>query len=103
MSELFGKKLKRKLASEKKIEDPASTLNENVVPLDTECIQNFSELGLAVWVQKACDAMGFRRPTPVQRNCIPDILTGKDIIACALTGSGKVKNNNLTVCLFYVH
>jgi ATP-dependent RNA helicase DDX49/DBP8 len=30
-----------------------------------------------------------RDPTPVQRNCIPTILQGKDTLACAKTGSGK--------------
>lgn len=33
--------------------------------------------------------MGFRRPTDVQRACIPSILDGKDVMGCAETGSGK--------------
>lgn len=33
--------------------------------------------------------MGFEEPTPVQQQAIPPILSGKDVIACAQTGTGK--------------
>ena len=33
--------------------------------------------------------MGFEEPTPVQQQTIPPILSGKDIIGCAQTGTGK--------------
>lgn len=35
------------------------------------------------------DSMGFSKPTPIQELAIPIILKGKDIIACAQTGTGK--------------
>jgi len=35
------------------------------------------------------DAMGFSKPTPIQEQVIPVILKGKDLIACAQTGTGK--------------
>ncbi|WP_205529363.1 DEAD/DEAH box helicase [Taibaiella koreensis] len=34
-------------------------------------------------------AMGYRTPTPIQEQAIPLILEGKDLIACAQTGTGK--------------
>jgi ATP-dependent RNA helicase RhlE len=34
-------------------------------------------------------SMGYEKPTPVQEEAIPPILEGKDIIACAQTGTGK--------------
>ncbi len=34
-------------------------------------------------------AMGYRTPTPIQQEAIPLILAGKDLIACAQTGTGK--------------
>jgi ATP-dependent RNA helicase DDX49/DBP8 len=50
---------------------------------------SFASLGLASWVAKACQSMGFRRPTPVQELCIPAVLAGRDVMGCAETGSGK--------------
>lgn len=33
----------------------------------------FQSLGLCDWILTSCKAMGFRRPTPVQRHCIPAV------------------------------
>ena len=33
--------------------------------------------------------MGFTRPTPIQSDAIPPAMDGKDLLACASTGSGK--------------
>lgn len=35
------------------------------------------------------EAMGFERPTPIQEQAIPLVLSGEDLIACAQTGTGK--------------
>lgn len=40
-------------------------------------------------LQEGLDSMGFKNPTPIQLKAIPRILAGKDIIACAQTGTGK--------------
>jgi len=52
-------------------------------------MSSFEELGLHEWLVKACSELGFRHPTPVQKNCIPPIIQGKNCIASAETGSGK--------------
>ncbi len=40
-------------------------------------------------VNEGLDSMGFIEPTPVQAKAIPVIMNGKDLIACAQTGTGK--------------
>ena len=50
---------------------------------------NFSKLGLAPAQVSACESLGYKLPTPIQREAIPIILTGRDVIGCAETGTGK--------------
>ena len=38
---------------------------------------------------ESLDAMNFKSPTPIQQQAVPIIMEGKDIIACAQTGTGK--------------
>lgn len=49
----------------------------------------FSELGLTDAILEAIDHMGFEKATPIQEMAIPYILEGRDLIACAQTGTGK--------------
>lgn len=49
----------------------------------------FDEMNLEDALLQGLDAMNFREATPVQEKTIPYILEGKDIIACAQTGTGK--------------
>ncbi|MCD7938286.1 MAG: DEAD/DEAH box helicase [Tannerellaceae bacterium] len=49
----------------------------------------FDELNLEDAVLDGLDAMNFQETTPIQEFTIPVILEGKDIIACAQTGTGK--------------
>lgn len=56
---------------------------------ERELVNSFSDLGLCPWICESAKAMGLRRPTPIQKHCIPAILSGKDVLACAETGSGK--------------
>lgn len=49
----------------------------------------FQELNLSDEVQKAIAAMGFEEATPIQSKAIPAMMTGKDIIGQAQTGTGK--------------
>ncbi len=52
-------------------------------------IMAFSALGLDPGLLKAVKELGFTRPTPIQEQAIPPALLGKDLLACASTGSGK--------------
>jgi ATP-dependent RNA helicase RhlE len=50
---------------------------------------NFSQLGLAPAQVRSCESLGYIDPTPIQRQAIPVILSNKDLIGCAETGTGK--------------
>ncbi|KAE8620197.1 hypothetical protein XENTR_v10010145 [Xenopus tropicalis] len=75
------KKKKRKGAGDSSgfFED-ASQYDENLT---------FQEMNLSRPLLKAISAMSFTQPTPIQKACIPIGLLGKDICACAATGTGK--------------
>jgi ATP-dependent RNA helicase RhlE len=49
----------------------------------------FSDFHFEPRLQDGLDSMGFTKPTPIQQQAIPAILEGKDLIACAQTGTGK--------------
>lgn len=49
----------------------------------------FDELNLEPDVLQGLDAMNFKETTPVQEATIPVVLEGRDVIACAQTGTGK--------------
>ena len=51
--------------------------------------QAFSELSLAEPLAKAIAEMGFSAMTPIQAQAIPVVLTGKDVMGAAQTGTGK--------------
>lgn len=49
----------------------------------------FKELGLAEPILKALDKEGYKEPTPIQEQAIPILLSGKDLLGVAQTGTGK--------------
>jgi ATP-dependent RNA helicase DeaD len=50
---------------------------------------DFASLGLSGEVRRAIDELGFEEPSPVQAQVIPELLAGRDLIAQAMTGTGK--------------
>ena len=52
-------------------------------------MNDFHSLGLGAELIEGLDAMGIRTPTPIQTQAIPAALDGRDLIACAQTGTGK--------------
>ena len=49
----------------------------------------FAALNLHPTLLRGVEDLGFVRPTPIQEKAIPQALTGRDLLACAATGSGK--------------
>ncbi|MGE0251607.1 MAG: DEAD/DEAH box helicase [Dongiaceae bacterium] len=50
---------------------------------------SFTDLGLSEDVLKAVADTGYTTPTPIQEQAIPQVLYGRDLVACAQTGTGK--------------
>ncbi|MDH3815732.1 MAG: DEAD/DEAH box helicase, partial [Acidobacteriota bacterium] len=40
-------------------------------------------------ISRGIQDLGFTEPTPIQRDALPPALEGRDVLACAMTGSGK--------------
>ena len=49
----------------------------------------FEDLSLSKSIQKAVYEEGYTHPTPIQEQAIPLVLSGRDVIGCAQTGTGK--------------
>ena len=49
----------------------------------------FNELGIKDEIQRALDELGFDEAFPIQEACIPVLLSDRDVIGQAHTGSGK--------------
>lgn len=52
-------------------------------------MSEFLKLGLNPQLQRACDAIGYTAPTPIQEKAIPLLLKGHDVLGIAQTGTGK--------------
>ncbi len=50
---------------------------------------SFTSFPLHAELLRAVDALGFTVPTPIQKDAIPPACEGRDVLACAMTGSGK--------------
>ena len=49
----------------------------------------FKDLGLNVPILKALEEQGYTKPSPIQERAIPPALSGRDVLGCAQTGTGK--------------
>jgi len=58
---------------------------------------SFSNLGLSTKILRAVTARGYTDPTPIQMQAIPVILSGKDLLAGAQTGTGKTAGFTLPI------
>ncbi|CAJ0963944.1 unnamed protein product, partial [Mesorhabditis belari] len=79
------KEKERKLKGKKKVDD---FFEEHLMENVTDGL-TFVQMNLSRPILKAIGAAGFTDPTPIQEACIPVALAGKDICACAATGTGK--------------
>eukprot|EP00303_Exanthemachrysis_gayraliae_P007370 CAMPEP_0206002428 /NCGR_PEP_ID=MMETSP1464-20131121/2726_1 /ASSEMBLY_ACC=CAM_ASM_001124 /TAXON_ID=119497 /ORGANISM="Exanthemachrysis gayraliae, Strain RCC1523" /LENGTH=550 /DNA_ID=CAMNT_0053375767 /DNA_START=57 /DNA_END=1705 /DNA_ORIENTATION=+ len=52
-------------------------------------VNDFKDLGLPDVIMQNIELSRYKRPTPIQKTTIPISVTGRDLMACAQTGSGK--------------
>ncbi|GIG03940.1 DEAD-box ATP-dependent RNA helicase CshA [Catellatospora coxensis] len=62
-------------------QEPSAATSEETV--------TFADLGLRPELTKALSALGYEEPTPIQREAIGPLLTGRDLLGQAATGTGK--------------
>ncbi len=61
----------------------------SVAPAATGFSPGFAALGLEASLLATLDALGYEEPTPIQREAIPPLLAGRDLLGQAATGTGK--------------
>src|SRR5687768_8063490 len=60
---------------------PSSGSNEKVI--------EFSDFGLDPTILRAVTELGYHEPTPIQAQAIPVVMSGRDVMGAAQTGTGK--------------
>ena len=68
--------------------DPATATDPELPPPTVEA-GTFASLGLSAALLATLEGLGYEEPTPVQRETIPPLLAGRDVLAEAPTGTGK--------------
>ncbi|KAB1902989.1 DEAD/DEAH box helicase, partial [Micromonospora sp. AMSO1212t] len=67
----------------------APTPTDPAISDDAEDTAAFADLGLRTELLGALAALGYEEPTPIQREAIPPLLAGQDLLGQAATGTGK--------------
>lgn len=49
----------------------------------------FEAIGAIASIQRSLSGAGWSEPTPIQKLCLPEVLTGRDVVGFAQTGTGK--------------
>lgn len=63
--------------------------HEPTAPAATGFSPGFAALGLEASLLATLDALGYEEPTPIQREAVPPLLAGRDLLGQAATGTGK--------------
>ena len=68
--------------------EPGEDESDDSQPLPGGAV-SFADLNLRPELQRQLDALGYEEPTPIQREAIPQLLAGRDLLGQAATGTGK--------------
>jgi ATP-dependent RNA helicase DDX49/DBP8 len=80
-------RVKRTAATAHVEQKTVQPLNPILAPTDPST--SFSSLNVRPWLVQSLSNMAIKRPTGIQKGCIPEILNGRDCIGGSRTGSGK--------------
>lgn len=71
--------------------DPSASIERPIINNGkiVDASASFASLDVAPWLIASLSAMEIKRPTAIQKGCIPKILQGRDVIGGSRTGSGK--------------
>ncbi|MEG1204441.1 MAG: DEAD/DEAH box helicase [Clostridia bacterium] len=78
----------KKIENTEKAENVEKTENTKEVE-EVKTSNKFSEMNIRKEIKSSIAKMGFEEPTPIQAEAIPIIMSGKDVIGIAQTGTGK--------------
>ncbi|KAF9892600.1 putative RNA helicase [Aspergillus nanangensis] len=79
----------KKATAESETENPILIKDALEIGLQDAGESSFKALNVAPWLIGSLTTMAVRKPTAIQRACIPEILSGRDCIGGSRTGSGK--------------
>ncbi|KAL0932021.1 DEAD/DEAH box helicase [Colletotrichum truncatum] len=79
----------KRAAAEQAPQTVRPTPSQNAITAPTDPNTTFSSLNVRPWLVQSLANMAIRRPTGIQKGCIPEILKGRDCIGGSRTGSGK--------------
>lgn len=67
----------------------AKNVSNGAILAPTDAQTTFAALDVKPWLVGSLGSMAIKRPTGIQKGCIPEILKGRDCIGGSRTGSGK--------------
>ena len=82
---------------------PPASLGRAAESPDLELAPEFLALGLSQPLLKAIASRGYLVPSPIQKQCIPAVLEGRDVLAAAQTGTGKTAGFTLPMLERLLH
>src|SRR5690606_27100130 len=69
--------------------DESGVRKPSMIPNAADDARGFADLGLRPELLRALAGLGYEEPTPIQREAIPPLLAGRDLLGQAATGTGK--------------
>ncbi len=75
----------------------STSASSNEVPVSDPATADFSGFGLDATILRALTDQGYTVPTPIQAQAIPVVISGRDVMGAAQTGTGKTAGFSLPI------